>query len=158
MFLWVVDQKQIDCQVFLQQTWAYSELAKNRSWGSAAYIHVSIHVYSYIFIYVYIHVYMFIDMYIFLVCWFFLIFFGGEVTSWHMEVPWLGSVPDLSCVWDLHHSSQQHWIVNPLSKARDRTCILMVTSQICFHSATMGIPVYCFYMVYFLKRALKDCM
>ena len=29
-------------------------------------------------------------------------------------------------------------ILNPLRKARDRTCILMVPSQICFHCATMG--------------------
>ena len=26
-----------------------------------------------------------------------------------------------SHVFDLHHSSQQHWILNPLSEARDRT-------------------------------------
>ena len=30
----------------------------------------------------------------------------------------------------LHHSSQQRQILNPLSKARDRTCNLMVPSQI----------------------------
>ena len=30
----------------------------------------------------------------------------------------------------LHHSSQQHWILNPLSKARDRTCNLIVPSRI----------------------------
>ena len=34
---------------------------------------------------------------------------------------------DLSLVCDLHHSSQQCWILNPLSKARDRTFILMDT-------------------------------
>ena len=32
---------------------------------------------------------------------------------------------DMSCVFNLHHSSQQQWIANPLSKARDRTHILM---------------------------------
>ena len=32
----------------------------------------------------------------------------------------------------LHHSSQQRWILNPLSKARDRTCILMDAGQIRF--------------------------
>ena len=37
---------------------------------------------------------------------------------------------DLSHVCDLHHSSQHHWILNPLSKARDQTLILMDTSQI----------------------------
>ena len=59
----------------------------------------------------------------------------------HMEVPWLGvesemqllayatATPkqDLSCICDLHHSSQQHWIFNPLSEARDPTCVLMDT-------------------------------
>ena len=40
---------------------------------------------------------------------------------------------DLSCVCDLHHSSQQCWILNPLGEARDGTCVLMDTSQICFH-------------------------
>ena len=36
----------------------------------------------------------------------------------------------LSHVCDLHHSSWQHWILNPLSEARDRTCILMDISQV----------------------------
>ena len=35
-----------------------------------------------------------------------------------------------SCVCDLHHSSQQRRILNPLSKARDRTHNLTVPSQI----------------------------
>ena len=58
-----------------------------------------------------------------------LIFLGPRL--WHMEVPRLGiiselqllataaAVPDPSCVCDLHHSSWQHRILNPLSKARD---------------------------------------
>ena len=33
---------------------------------------------------------------------------------------------DLSRVCDLHHSSRQYWILNPLSKARDRTHNVMV--------------------------------
>ena len=33
-------------------------------------------------------------------------------------------------VCDLHHSSWQHQIPNPLSKARDRTCVLMDTSWV----------------------------
>ena len=32
---------------------------------------------------------------------------------------------------DLYHSSQQHQILNRLSKARDQTCILMDASQVC---------------------------
>ena len=33
---------------------------------------------------------------------------------------------------DLHHSSQQHRILNPLSEARDQTYVLTDASQICF--------------------------
>ena len=52
-----------------------------------------------------------------------------------MEVPRLGvkaelqllaystatAVQDVSYVFNLHHSSWQHWILNPLSEARDQT-------------------------------------
>ena len=45
------------------------------------------------------------------------------------------------CLWPTpHHSSQQHWILNPLRGARDQTCILMDASQICFCSAMMRTP------------------
>ena len=40
------------------------------------------------------------------------------------------AMQDLSCFCDLHLSSQQHQILNPLSKARDGTCILWDASQI----------------------------
>uniref|UniRef100_A0A8D2AHA0 Unconventional myosin-VI n=1 Tax=Sus scrofa TaxID=9823 RepID=A0A8D2AHA0_PIG len=60
-----------------------------------------------------------------------------------MEIPRLGveselqlpayttatAVRDPSHVCDLHHSSWQHWIPNPLRKARDQIHVLMVTSQ-----------------------------
>ena len=63
---------------------------------------------------------------------------------WYMEAPWLGvkselqlpaymtatATQDSSCICDLHHSSGQRRILNPLIKARDRTRILMDTSQI----------------------------
>ena len=63
----------------------------------------------------------------------------------HMEVPRLGvqselqllatatatAMPDTSRMCNLHHSSQQCRILNPLIKARDQTCILMdVSSQV----------------------------
>ena len=38
---------------------------------------------------------------------------------------------DLSHIFDRHHSSLQCRILNPLSKAMDRTHNLMVPSQIC---------------------------
>ena len=49
----------------------------------------------------------------------------------------------------LHHSSWQHQILNPLSKARDGTCVLMDASQIRFLWARMGIPLYFSYIVSF---------
>ena len=62
----------------------------------------------------------------------------------HMEVPGLGielelqlpayttatATQDPSCICDLHHSSWQYQILNPLSKARDRTRNLMIPSWI----------------------------
>ena len=50
------------------------------------------------------------------------------------------ATPDLSRVCNLHHSSGQHHILNPLSEARERTDNLMVPSRICFCCATMGTP------------------
>ena len=57
-----------------------------------------------------------------------------------MEVSWLEAeselqllataTQNLSRVCDLHCSSRQHRILNPLSKARDRTRNLMDTSQL----------------------------
>ena len=47
---------------------------------------------------------------------------------------------DPSHVFDLYHSLWQCQILNPLSEARNQTCILLDTSQICFHWAMMGTP------------------
>ena len=45
---------------------------------------------------------------------------------------------------DLHLSSRQCWILNPLSEARDRTCVLMDPSQIHFCCAMMGTHAFVF--------------
>ena len=74
---------------------------------------------------------------------FFFFSFSGPHPQ-HMEVPGLGvklelqlpanatatAMQDLSSIFELHHSSWQHWILNPLRKARDRTCILTDTSWV----------------------------
>ena len=85
----------------------------------------------------------------------FAFFIGPHVQ--HMKIPRLGAelelqlptyftareMQDLSWVWNLHHSSQKQWILNPLSKARDWTHILMDTSQIRYCWATRGTPKNC---------------
>ena len=45
---------------------------------------------------------------------------------------------DLGHISDLHRSSQQGQILNPLSEAKDQTCVLMDTSQVHFCCAAMG--------------------
>ena len=52
---------------------------------------------------------------------------GAVATGLHQSH---SNAKSTSHVCDLHHSSRQRWILNPLSKARDRTCNLMVPSQI----------------------------
>ena len=90
----------------------------------------------------------------------FFVFLGPY--PWHMEVPRLGvesellllayatatATPDLSCVCDPHHRPWQCGILNPLSKARDRTLVLMVPSRISFCCATMGTPKRRYLMLY----------
>ena len=51
------------------------------------------------------------------------------------------ATPDLSCVCDLRHSSQQRQILSPLNKARDQTRNLMVPSWSCFRCAMTGTPL-----------------
>ena len=47
---------------------------------------------------------------------------------------------DPSHICDLHHSSQQCRIPDPLSKARDQTGILMDASRVPLHCTTTGTP------------------
>ena len=74
----------------------------------------------------------------------FLLFVFLGLNLQHMEAPRLGvtselqlltcatatAMQDLSCICDLHHSSRQRQMANPLSEARDGTRALTDTSQI----------------------------
>ena len=72
----------------------------------------------------------------------------------HMEVPRLGFESELllaytraTATWDpswaykLRHRSWKGWSLNPLSKARDWTRILMETSWVCYCWPKTGIPI-----------------
>ena len=64
-----------------------------------------------------------------------------------MEVPMLGvelelqlpayttamATLDLSYIYDPCYNLRQCWILNPLSEAKDQTCVFMDASQIRFH-------------------------
>ena len=87
--------------------------------------------------------------------WHFLFCFIGP-HPWHVKIPTGGvglepqlqayntatAMWDLSCICDLHNSSWQCQIFNPLgeAKARDQTRTVMVTSWIHFCQATMETP------------------
>ena len=99
---------------------------------------------------------------------------------WHMEVPGLWvklelqlpayaiatAMWDPSCLCNLYQSSQQCWILNPLSETRDRTCILMNTSwvfNLLSHSGNSGYhiflkdssPLFCWVPDFFFFSFLK---
>ena len=57
-----------------------------------------------------------------------------------------------SHICELHHSSEQCRVPNALSKARDRTCILMDISWVRYHWAMMGtsyVKVFKSFWIYF---------
>ena len=58
-------------------------------------------------------------------------------------------MPDLSSVCDLHHSSWQHWLLNPLSEARDQTRNLEVPNWIYFCCTITRIPKFYYYYYYY---------
>ena len=74
-------------------------------------------------------------VYVFVIVAVVVVFFGLQL--WHMEVPRLGlqsklqlpayatatAMWDLSCVCKLLHSSWQCQVLNPVSEAKDQTCI-----------------------------------
>ena len=81
--------------------------------------------------------------FIFIFIYLFFVFSGPH--PWHMEVPRLGgeselqlpayttatATLDLSRICNPNHSSWQRRILNPLSEAGGRTCVLMDTCRVC---------------------------
>ena len=80
--------------------------------------------------------------------WFFkavpAIYGSSQARGW-MELqlpayPTATETQDLSHVCELHHSSRQHWILNPLIEARDQTHVLMDISWVHYCWAMIGTP------------------
>ena len=100
------------------------------------------------------------------VSFFFFFFYILGPHPQHMEVPKLGikselqllayttvtAMQDPSLVCNLHHSSWQCPILNPLRKARDPIRILMDTSWVHYHWAMMGTPSLRFQSNIFIKK------
>ena len=106
---------------------------------------------------------------------FFKIFFVCflELYQWHAEVPRLGvelelqlqafatatAMQDPSGACGLHHSSWQHWILNPLNEVRDPTCNFMVPSRIHFHctmTGTPGLALHLYLLINFFTEEARD--
>ena len=58
---------------------------------------------------------------------------GVELELWLPADTTATAMQDPSLVCDLHYSSWQCQILNPLSEGRDQTQILMGTSRVCYH-------------------------
>ena len=71
----------------------------------------------------------------------------SQARGWIRSTAMAIATSDPSCICDLHYSTQQHRILNPISKARDPTKNLTVPSQICFCWATMGTPINMFFFL-----------
>jgi len=67
--------------------------------------------------------FLFLFFCLFAISWAALMAYGGSQAR--------GRIGDPSRVCNLHHRSRQRQILNPLSKARDRTRNFMVPSRIC---------------------------
>ena len=112
--------------------------------------------------------------------WYFLFFFLSfgllaflGLHPRHLKVPRLGvqselqllayitatATRDLGCICDLHQSSQQCWILNPLSEARDQTCVLTLV-RFTNSWATTGTPesyFLSFFLFLFLEPKEVEC-
>ena len=107
------------------------------------------------FLLIFSHIALWSEKMIDMISIFFCLFVFLGLHPQHMGIPMLGvkselqlqayptaiAMQDPSHVCDLHHSSQQHQILNPLSKARDWICIRMDASQIHFQWAMTGTPI-----------------
>ena len=133
---------------FWNQCWPIienSKVSRVIEESTHTYIHIYAHTLQIDITYIQImcHIYNKIsDFFSFLSFYF---FFKG--CTWGMwKFPGLGSNQSCSC-WPAPQP-QQRRILKPLSKARDRTCTLMHTSQVHYCRATMGTPPFSLFLFF----------
>ena len=91
---------------------------------------------------------------------------GGQIET--TAASHVTAMSDPSCFCNLNCSLQQHLSLNPLSGAKDRPCILMVTSQVCSHWTVMGtrrnsyflsgnIPRRIFCEIFLVEQLAESC-
>ena len=67
---------------------------------------------------------------------------------------------NLSCICNPLHSLWQCWILNPLSKARNQTCILRDISQVLNplrQECELLPPFSCFWYVHYIRNSSSHC-
>ena len=62
------------------------------------------------------------------------------------------ATPDPSHIYDLHHSSRQRWILNPLSEARDQSLVLMILVGFITAEPQWGLQTSNFFTVFSRRR------
>ena len=67
---------------------------------------------------------------------------GGRIRAAAATYTTATVTPDQSCICDLHHSSRQRQILNPLSETEDQIHILLDTSPVHYCYAIMGTSHY----------------
>ena len=88
--------------------------------------------------------------------------YGGPRLGIELDYATATATQDLSCVCDLHHSSRQCRILNPLGKVRDRTFVLLDTSRVRYCWATTEtlsfIVLFLYFTFEFMFSKLFDTM
>ena len=101
--------------------------------------------------------------------YFFFVFLGPHPR--HKEVPRLGvkselqlpvyttttAMQDPNHIFDLHHSSWQHQILNPLSEVKDQTHILMDTSWVLNPLSHNGNSIFFLFQFFYFLAAPAAC-
>ena len=78
---------------------------------------------------------------------------GVESELWPLAYTTATATWDPSPICDLHHSSQQRQIPNPLGETRDQTHNLVVPGWICFCGTVMGTPTVVFVCMFSVQFA-----